>query len=338
MPESVMVFSPSPQLTVTIEQVGDEEEIHLHAGGQGVWVARMIKSLGVRVVLCSAFGDESGRVIRNLILDEGLELGAIDVTSRNGAYVHDRRDGTRTELAQAPGQPLSRHDQDELYNVALAAGLRADVAMLAGVADPQVLPADVYRRLAGDLRRNGTTVVADLSGDYLDAVLEGGVDVLKVSHEEVLADGRATDDTIAGLVAAMYRLREEGAASVVLSRAEHPALVLIDDEVLQVELPRLEPADHRGAGDSMTAGVAAMLARGHDLDEAIRTGAAAGALNVTRHGLGTGRADVIAQFTTRVRLTPLPGADSGAPPAGSGGQRGSGHTSPEQLAEKVKHS
>ncbi|GIF80314.1 1-phosphofructokinase family hexose kinase [Catellatospora bangladeshensis] len=334
MPESVMVFAPSPQLTVTVEQVGDDEqEIHLHAGGQGVWVARMIKSLGVRAVLCSAFGDETGRVVRNLILDEGLELGAVDVSARNGAYVHDRRDGQRREVAEAPGRPLSRHEQDELYNVALAEGLRAKVAVLTGVADPQILPPDVFRRLAGDLRRNGTTVVADLSGDYLTAVLEGGVDVLKVSHEELLRDGMAPDDSIPSLVSGLFKLREDGAANVILSRAEHPAFVLIDGEVNQVELPRLEPADHRGAGDSMTAGVAATLARGGDLAEAVRTGAAAGALNVTRHGLGTGRADVIAQFTTRVELTPVPGGGAVPPPEPDR----SGHMSPEQLAEKVTH-
>ena len=44
-----MVFSPAPQLTVTVEQGPDGPDIHLHAGGQGVWQARMIASLGVPV-------------------------------------------------------------------------------------------------------------------------------------------------------------------------------------------------------------------------------------------------------------------------------------------------
>jgi 1-phosphofructokinase len=59
----------------------------------------------------------------------------------------------------------------------------------------------------------------------------------------------------------------------------------------------------------MTAGVAAVLARGGDLAEAIRTGAAAGALNVTRHGLGTGRPDAIGELLGRVRLVPLEEVD-----------------------------
>ena len=42
-----------------------------------------------------------------------------------------------------------------------------------------------------------------------------------------------------------------------------------------------------------------------DRHQAVRTGAAAGALNVTRHGLGTGHADAIRVLTDRVELTPI---------------------------------
>jgi 1-phosphofructokinase len=52
----------------------------------------------------------------------------------------------------------------------------------------------------------------------------------------------------------------------------------------------------------MTAGIAAVLARGGNLMEAVRTGAAAGALNVTRHGLGTGNIDAIASLAKRIEL------------------------------------
>ena len=58
----VCVFDPSPILTVTIEAANDDgdAEIHLHAGGQGFWIARLLAELDVDVVLCGAFGGESG--------------------------------------------------------------------------------------------------------------------------------------------------------------------------------------------------------------------------------------------------------------------------------------
>ena len=76
-------------------------------------------------------------------------------------------------------------------------------------------------------------------------------------------------------------------------------------EIASCGMPKMTAAESRGAGDSMTAGVVATLALGGDLHQAVRTGAAAGALNVTRHGLGTGHADAIRVLTDRVELTPI---------------------------------
>ena len=300
-----MVFAPSPQLTVTIEQLGEVADVHLHPGGQGVWQARMIASLGVPVTLCAALGGEIGRVLQPLIEAEGIELKMVSGHSGNGVYVHDRRGGQRVVLAEFPGDPLPRHDLDELYGLALTEGLRADVSLLSGPASEHVVDTDTYRRLASDLSSNGIPVIADLSGAYLTCVLKGGLAFLKVSDEELVRDGRAADDSEAELIRAMRDLRDQGAGAVVASRADRPALALLDDGLVEVILPKLAPADPRGAGDSMTAGAAAVLAKGGDLATAIRTGAAAGALNVTRRGLGTGRVDVIDRLMKRVTLRPV---------------------------------
>ncbi|MCZ7474225.1 PfkB family carbohydrate kinase [Micromonospora sp. WMMC273] len=305
-----MVFAPAPLLTVTIEQQGDVPELHLHPGGQGVWQTRMIAALGVPVTMCVGLGGEVGDAVRKLLDDEDVTVRMVRRESGTGWYVHDRRDGERTEIAEHPGAPMVRHDIDELYTVTLTEGLRAPVSVLSGPADPQVVDPDIYRRLAADLSANGGTVVADLSGPYLEAVLDGGVSVLKVSHEELLDDGLAKDDSVEALRDAGRRCQERGARTVLISRAGEPALALPEDgEPLLVHAPPLEPADHRGAGDSMTAGVAAVLARGGDLRDALHVGAAAGALNVTRHGLGTGRAEAVRELAGRVRLTPLDGGD-----------------------------
>ncbi|MEV6348515.1 PfkB family carbohydrate kinase [Actinoplanes sp. NPDC051851] len=302
----VMVFAPAPQLTVTIEQHHDEPELHVHPGGQGIWQTRMITLLGAHVTLCTTAGGEVGRVLAPL-LDAlpGVTMRMVMREHGSGWYVHDRRSGKREEIAERPGTPLSRHELDELYNLALAEGLRAGIAILSGPAKPSVIKPDVYGRLAADLRANGCRVIADLCGRYLAAVLESGLSVVKISHEELIADGLAADGSTRELITALIRLHDDGAEMALVSRADEGALALIEDEIYAVGLPRLTPAEHRGAGDSMTAGVAATLAHGGTLSDAVRTGAAAGALNVTRHGLGTGHVDAVRVLTERVRLTPI---------------------------------
>jgi 1-phosphofructokinase len=303
MTNRVMVFAPAPILTVTIEQQAAGPELHVHPGGQGVWQARMIAALGTPVVLCSALGGETGDVLeRQLAAEQEVQLRTVPRRTGTGWYVHDRRDGNRTEVAADHGAPLQRHDLDELYTLALTEGLRAPVAVLSGAAGPEVVDPDVYRRLAADLTANGVKVVADLAGDHLAAVLAGGAAFAKVSHEELVADGRAADDGVDALLDAGRAVRDQGAQAVLISRADQPALALLGDRVAEVHPPVLQVTEHRGAGDSMTAGVAAVLARGGGWEEAVRTGAAAGALNVTRHGLGTGRAEAVQELLGRVRL------------------------------------
>jgi len=305
MTSHVLVFAPAPQLTVTIEQPADTVEIHVHPGGQGIWQARMISELGPAVVMCAALGGEIGHVLRALIAAEGIELRAVTREATSGGYVHDRRGGTRSEIAEVAGEPLNRHELDDLYSLTLAAALEANVAVLSGPADPSVLPADTYRRLATDIGGNGVKVVADLSGDHLEAVLKGQPYLVKVSHEELIADGRAKDDSEPELLSALRGLHADGAGAVLVSRADKGALALLDGEAYEVDSLRLEVADARGAGDSMTAGVAAVLAQGGDTATAVRTGAAAGALNVTRHGLGSGQASAVRSLVDRVSLRRL---------------------------------
>jgi 1-phosphofructokinase len=134
-----------------------------------------------------------------------------------------------------------------------------------------------------------------------------------VSHEELLADGRAESDDAAAMVGAMMQLRAEGAGTVIVSRAGDPALALPADggdqsgdesDVVEIHVPPLQPAETRGAGDSMTAGVVASLVRGDPVREALRIGAACGALNIVRRGLGTGGEAAIRTLAARVDLRP----------------------------------
>ncbi len=302
----VVVFAPAPILTVTVEAgvtEGHPPEIHVHAGGQGFWVARMAAALDGHPVLCTACGGEAGHVARVLMEHEGIEVRGPTQATPSGAYVHDRRSGERSELADAPGQPLTRHDLDELYTTTLAAALEQGLCVLTGPMSPGEVSPEVYERLAGDLRANDVQVLADLSGECLDAAVEGGLDVLKVSHEELLRDDLVDDDDVDTLWKAGEALRERGVRQVVITRAELPTLALLEDGDRLLEGPVIDPADPRGAGDSLTAGLATAIAHGFEPVEAVRLGVAAGVLNAGRRGLATGTRDEILRLAEHVEVS-----------------------------------
>ena len=300
------VLAVTPQLTVTIESGPDgRTEVHLHAGGQGLWLARMARSLGAEVVVCGPFGGESGDVVEHLARQESLRVRAVPNPAGNGAYVHDRRPGERIELARMEPAALGRHAVDDLYGTVLVESLDADVVAIAGAEPAGTVPASFFARLAEDLRSSDRQVVADLSGEAARAVIEPGVDVLKMSHTEMrdagLADGEGTRDLVAGA----RRLLVGGVSAVVVSHEAKPTILISDDVAVEVRVPRVTTVDPRGAGDSMSAGIAVGLGRGMSLSESVRLGAAAGALNVTRRGLGTGRREQIERFAREVTIADI---------------------------------
>ena len=307
---SVLIFAPAPMLTVTVEDHRGEPDVHLHVGGQGVWQARMLVALGVDVQLVCTVAGETGRVTRHLLDDESLRVVAIDRDGIGPAYIHDRRGGERIAIVEAEGEPLSRHALDALYSATLREAAGADLVILSGPDGEAMIEADVYRRLASDMRELGRPVLVDLADERLAAALEGGVDVLKVSHEELVADGRVEDgDDEQQLLAAARALAAEGVGLVAVTRAEAGSIVVDEEGAWRVLAPQLEPVDTLGAGDSYTAGLASVLAAGGGHALAVRTAAAAGAVNATRRGLGTGDAEAIRAIAERVELQPIPEPD-----------------------------
>lgn len=305
----VAVLAPTPILTVTLERDGSEPELHLHPGGQGFWVARMIHELGVAVSFCAPLGGEVGAVLGPLLERQGLGLHVVAAAGCNGSYIHERSGDALVEIGTIASPHLTRHEGDELYATMLAASLDAHMAVLTGPREDgmHVLERGFLGRLAADLRRNGSTVLADLSGSALTSALKGGIDVLHISAEELrtfdpLIGADAGRDDFA---AAMRRIQKQGAERIILSMGPDPALVLIDGDVFELAGPVFAEREHRGAGDSMFAAVAATLAKDRPFEEALRVGAAAGALNVVRRGLGTGRGADLAALADSVDLRRL---------------------------------
>jgi 1-phosphofructokinase len=306
----IAVLEPAPLMMVAVQSRGrgGRPEVQMHAGGQGFWVARMAAEMGGAPVLCTPLGGRSGALTRDLIEMDGVRVETVECHRSSGVWISTGRDGDAADVVHTSPPPLDRHEVDRLYNVTVAAGLEAGVAVLTGLSPPGVMQPDAYRRLAADLRANGATVVADLSVEALGRALAGGVDLLKISHEELISSGRAPDGSLEAILAAMASLRRDGARAVVVSRAAEPALAHLGAEVVELVPPRLEALNPRGAGDAMTGTLAAGVARGLEREEVLRLAVAAGALNVTRRGLGTGERHAVERLARAVALRPAAGA------------------------------
>jgi 1-phosphofructokinase len=296
-------------VTVEAGRDGNPDEVHFHPGGQGLWIARMLRVLGETPWLCAPVGGESGRVLRGLLREWEIDLSPLETGLSSPVTVQDRRSGERELIAETGHVHLTRHELDDAYGKLLDRSLAANVCVLTGQST-ETVPVDTYRRLGHDLSAAEVRVVADLHGPELSALLEGGgVEMLKVSHEDLSTDGRLEGEDEKSVIASITALREEGATNVVVSRSNLPTIAWIGDVLYRATVPDLEPADFRGAGDSMTAALAAGLRRGLKPVELLELACGAGAANVTRHGLGSASSELITKLADRIEveiLDPVP--------------------------------
>ncbi|HEU4319627.1 MAG TPA: PfkB family carbohydrate kinase [Acidimicrobiia bacterium] len=310
---TIAVLAPALYLTVTVESTSSgTDEIHVHPGGQGFWIARMLKHLDERPLICGPVGGETGKVFLGLLSQFGMDVSPVEVAGATSTIIQDRRTGERVPIAESPTADLARHEIDDVYGRFLDRALAASVCVVTGQPSP-ILPVDFYKRLGNDLASAQVEVVADMHGPELDAFLEGGsIRLLKVSDEDLQKDGLlpTTDAGLGEVMEAFSSLTQRGAETIVLSRQDRPALAVHEGRLLKVEGPALDPADHRGAGDSMTAGLAAGVRREAELTETLRLAAAAGAANVTRHGLGSAEEGLVPGLMKRVTVRALDGDDS----------------------------
>jgi 1-phosphofructokinase len=300
----VAVFGPNPLLTITLEKSGaEQDDIHLHAGGQGVWVARMAAELGARTTLCGFAGGETGAIVDSLLAATPIERRFVSA-GQTGSYVIDRRDGTRRLLAQQQARPASRHEVDNLISLSCAVALDSDALVVCNSYPSEVLPVESYATVVANARENGIPVLVDLSSPRLDAALEGKPDLVKLNDWE-LAEFVVGPVDGARLRAAAEAVRDRGAGIVVVTRGGEPAFVLHGEDAFELTPPRFGHGSREGCGDSMMGALAAAWAEGCDWREAVVRGAAAGAANFLRHGLGSGSRETVDRLRGRVSLRPL---------------------------------
>jgi 1-phosphofructokinase len=305
---TVAIFAPNPLLTVTLEIEGEEREsVHFHAGGQGVWVAGMARCMGSSPVLCGLLGGESGELLRPLIdKATGGHPKWVQSAGASGCYVTDRRTGHRELLAMKLSDPPSRHELDELFSLTCSQALSCGWLVVTNPMPGESLPLEIYGDLVADARAGGARTLVDLSSPRLDGALAARPDLVKVNDWELAQFVCGPVSTPEALLEGAQRLRDAGAQSVVVTRGEKPALVLHGEEVWRLSTPRFEHGFREGCGDSMMGALAAAWASGASFERALVLGAAAGAANFLRRGLGHASREVVEQLADAVRLEPWP--------------------------------
>jgi 1-phosphofructokinase family hexose kinase len=257
-------------------------------GGKGLNVARAARALGVPAMLVAFLPGRTGRAAGELIAAEGVRLAGVSVDGEIRSTAIILESSGRATVLNEPGPPLE--DEDWMaFEAAVGAALDDHGVLVCSGSLPPEAPDDGYGRLVRRAHANACPAVVDANGAALRAALAAGADVVtpNLAEAEGLLHGRADEAVEASpearphAKAAALALVDAGARAAVVTAAAAGAAVAVADEATWLPAPRVDVVRNPiGAGDVLTATVAAALETGMDVVEAARRGVAAAAASV----------------------------------------------------------
>ena len=291
MPDIVtLTINPSVDIFVNVDHVEPTAKLRCSSpkrdpGGGGINVARVAHRLGGDVTAIYPVGGAIGKLLERLLVREGVKSlvtpSHIETRENFTAYENDSGQQFRFVL---PGATLHRAEWEACLDRLVTLPDRPKFVVVSGSVPPGV-PDDFFARAVKEAKRQGAQTVADTSGAALTAVLDEGVTLIKPNQNELSEWAGARLDTDAACVAACRKLIISGRARIVaVTLGERGALLVTAVQAWKAAPLAIDVASAVGAGDSFLGGMVADLAAGRPIEEAFRTGVAAGSAAVSRPG------------------------------------------------------
>jgi tagatose 6-phosphate kinase len=303
LPMKILCCGFFPELQRTIEyasfrphEVNRARKVSVAASGKVTNTARVLKLLGADPLLLSSAGGANGDTLRNLLGQEHISFNLIETKAETRicqTLFSDNHDGC-TELVEN-SLPLSSTEWKKLIKTFVKIQGDFDRIIFSGNLPPHA-PQDIYAELIS--LTDGGKVLIDTYGAPLLAALEHRPAVVKINAEEL----RNTFKSKASIEELAEELMSLGAGAVGITQGKAPALLFEPGNACSFTVPVIKAVNPIGSGDSVSAGTAYALAKGHSLVEAFVFGLACGTSNAMNIEPGVVKLDQIAELVPKIAI------------------------------------
>src|SRR5579871_2361700 len=247
------------------------------AGGKGVNIARMLKTLGLPVIATGFVGGPTGTQIAAQLSEESIlqDFVRIRGESRTNTAVLDPTTGEQTEINEQ-GPTVEPDEVEQFREKLLYLARGASIVVFAGSL-PRGIEPDFYAQLVREVRRLDVAAFVDTDGDPLRLAVRAEPDVVSPNVEEAeeLVGHEFNDES--DRADAVREIVALGARSAIMTTEDGCwAQVLADGapRLFHVTVPHVQPVATIGAGDAFLAGYIARRYRGEPPSECLRFGVA----------------------------------------------------------------
>ncbi|GAA2498228.1 hexose kinase [Terrabacter carboxydivorans] len=272
----IVTVTPNPALDITyavpVVALGESHRVASvseRAGGKGLNVAAVLTAMRHQAVAVAPAGETDIDLFRSDLSARRVPHRLVPSpcpTRRSVAVVEA---GGRATLFNEPGVGQSQRVWDRVVDEVSALAPQASVLTVSGSFPPGT-DAELVRRLVRLAQDADLRVVLDVSGVHLSRVLGLGPDLVKPNRVEaaqtVTGLGRGE---VPSVPVAARALVAAGARAALISDGTNGLVLAHEDVLLRAYLPRPLSGNPTGAGDALTAALAADLDGIGDLPQGV---------------------------------------------------------------------
>jgi D-beta-D-heptose 7-phosphate kinase/D-beta-D-heptose 1-phosphate adenosyltransferase len=257
-------------------------------GGAGN-VARNIASLGARCIFVGLIGDDEAgaqlkaRLAQEALIESVLVCDSSRPTTRKVRFVSEHFSTHMLRADWEMAQPAAAAIEQKLIDAILPLLPRADIVLLSDYAKG-VLTARVIRNVIDAARKLGKAVIVDPKS--ANFAIYRGATLLTPNRKEFAEATRSRADTDSSIAeAAQDAMQLADCEAMLVTQSEHGmTLVPRTGDVIHVPAHPVKVRDVSGAGDTVAAMLAVVLAAGAGWEAALRMATAAAAVAVSKKG------------------------------------------------------
>ncbi|AXV43010.1 MULTISPECIES: 1-phosphofructokinase [Staphylococcus] len=301
-----VTFNPSIDYVMFVDDfkidgLNRAQDTNKFAGGKGINVSRVLKTLGVDSTALGFAGGFPGDFIAQTLKDSDIHTDFVQVDEDTRINVK-LKTGQETEV-NAQGPNVTDAQFQSLLNQ-IKETTDNDTVIVAGSV-PKSIPNDAYAQIAKITRQTGAQLVVDAEKDLVETVLEYQPLFIKPNKDELEVMFNTSVKNDEDVIKYAKQILEKGAQSVIVSLGGDGAIYVDHQQSIKAVNPTGEVINTVGSGDSTVAGMVAGLATGLSVQDAFKQAVASGTATAFDADLATKEA--IENIKSQVTISVLDG-------------------------------
>ncbi|HFE5507798.1 TPA: 1-phosphofructokinase [Staphylococcus aureus] len=271
------------------------------AGGKGINVSRVLKTLDVESTALGFAGGFPGKFITDTLNNSAIQSNFIEVDEDTRINVK-LKTGQETEI-NAPGPHITSAQFEQLLQQ-IKNTTSEDIVIVAGSV-PSSIPSDAYAQIAQITAQTGAKLVVDAEKELAESVLSYHPLFIKPNKDELEVMFNTTVNSDEDVIKYGRLLVDKGAQSVIVSLGGDGAIYIDKEISIKAVNPQGKVVNTVGSGDSTVAGMVAGIASGLTIEKAFQQAVACGTATAFDEDLAT--RDAIEKIKSQVTISVLDG-------------------------------